>query len=52
MSTLRRTVDLVAAHVDRDLGELGLDGPQHLVALAEERRHEVVGGDGDPDLGG
>ena len=43
--------DLVAADVDRDRREGGLDGAQHLVALAEEQGHEVVAGDGDLDLG-
>ena len=43
--------DLVAPHVDRDVGEGGLDDAQHLVPLAEEGRHEVVGRDGDLDLG-
>ena len=43
--------DLVAADVHRDLGELRLDGTEHLIPVAEEGRHEVVGGNGDPDLG-
>ncbi len=43
--------DLVAAHVDRVAGELLLDHPEQLVALAEEAHHEVVAGDEDLDLG-
>ena len=43
--------DLVAADLDRDVRERGLDGPQDLIALPEEGGHEVVGGDGDLDLG-
>ena len=43
--------DLVAAHVDRDVRERTLDDLQHLVALAEQERHQVVAGNGDLDLG-
>ncbi len=32
-------------------GEGVLDRPEHLVALAEEQRHQVVAGNGDLDLG-
>ena len=44
--------DLVAAHVDHRVGEGALDEAQQLVALAEQRAHEVVAGNADLDLGG
>ena len=42
--------DLVAADVDVDAGEPGLDGPQDLVPQAEQLDHGDLGGDADPVL--
>ena len=42
--------DLVAAHVDVDAGEAGLDGAQHLVAQTEQLDHRDVGRDADAVL--
>ena len=43
--------DLVAAHVDARVGERRLDQAQQLVALTEQRPHQVVAGNVDLHLG-